>query len=407
MAKINKNFKKLQKNYLFIDIAKRTKAFIEANPGVTVLRLGIGDTTEPIPPVVIAGMHAGVEKLSKRETYTGYDDNLGNPRLKQAFVDWYQQRGVSLDTSEICIGDGGKPDSGNIQSIFSPKNIIAVSDPVYPVYVDSNVIAGRTGTYANGKYKGVVYMPLTSKNNFIPKVPDVKVDLIYLCSPNNPTGGVMSKKDLERFVKYARKNKSVIIFDSAYSMYIKDSDLPRSIYEIEGAKSCAIEISSFSKWAGFTGVRLGWTIVPKELVSEDSEKGELHAMWFRRQTTMFNGASNIAQEGGIAVLSKQGQKQCQQLVDYYMGNAQLIRNTFLKLGFTVYGGENAPYIWLKTPTGYSSWEFFDKVLSETHIVGTPGSGFGSCGEGYFRLSAFGKRENIEKAVKSIQKNLKL
>ena len=398
MAKINKNFQKLEKNYLFIEIAKRTKAFVAAHPEASILKLGIGNTTEPLPPSIIKGLKTGVDKLAQRETYTGYGDEQGDTRLRQAVDFWYKKLGVTLDSSEIFISDGAKPDTANIQSIFSLENIIAVQDPVYPVYVDSNLLSGKSD---------IVYMPCTKENNFIPSLPKGKVDLIYICSPNNPTGAVMSKKQLKEFVDYAIKNKAIIIFDPAYSTYIKDKDLPRSIYEIENAEKCAIEIGSFSKSAGFTGVRLGFTVVPKGLIAEDSQPGEINALWNRRQTTMFNGASNIVQEGGLAVLSEEGQKETQKIVDYYMENAGIIKNGLEKMGLEVYGGENAPYIWIKTPGKLSSWEFFDKLLNETHVVGTPGSGFGSKGEGYFRLSAFGHREDIEKAVKSIQENLKI
>lgn len=398
MAKINKNFQKLEKNYLFREIAKRTKEFLEKNPDAVILKLGIGNTTEPLPPAIIHGLKSGVEKLSKRETYTGYNDDHKDIKLREAILNWYKKQGVDLDVSEIFISDGAKPDTANIQSIFSLNNIVAVQNPVYPVYVDSNILSGRDK---------IVYMKCNEKNDFIPDPPRGKVDLLYLCNPNNPTGVVMGKKQLKKFVDYALKNKAIIIYDPAYATFMKDKELPRSIYEIKAAEKCAIEIGSFSKWAGFTGVRLGWSVVPNSLIAEDTEPGELNAMWSRRQTTMFNGASNIVQEGGLAVLSKEGLRQAQRIVDYYMGNARLIKSTLSKMGLAVYGGENAPYIWIKTPGKLTSWEFFDKLLNETHVVGTPGSGFGSEGEGYFRLSAFGHREDIKKAVKSIEENLKI
>lgn len=400
MAKINDNFKKLQASYLFSDIAKRTKSFSEANPGVEILKLGIGNTTEPLPPTVVKGLMEGVKKLSQVDTYTGYGDEQGNTKLRQEIAQWYQARGVKLDAQEVFVSDGSKADSANIQSIFSQDTVVAITDPVYPVYVDSNVISGRTGEFKDGVYEGLVYMKCLPENDFFPELPSQKVDLIYICSPNNPTGAVATKEQLQKFVDYAQKIKAVIIFDAAYSEYIKDPKLPKSIYQIEGAKKCAIEIQSFSKYAGFTGVRLGWTVVPMEL-------GELNKLWNRRQTTMFNGASNIAQEGGLAALSEAGQKECQELIEYYMKNAEIIKEGLKSLGLEVYGGENAPYIWLKTPHNLSSWEFFDKLLNECHVVGTPGSGFGPSGEGYFRLSAFGHRENIQKAIKSIKENLKL
>ena len=307
----------------------------------------------------------------------------------------------------MFVSDGAKPDSANIQSIFSSFSVIAVQDPAYPVYVDSNVIAGHTGQ-ANGiVYEKILYMPCKEENGFFPEVPKEKVDLIYLCSPNNPTGAVATKEQLKGFVDYAIKNKAVIIFDSAYSSYISDKSLPKSIYEIDRAKECAIEISSFSKSAGFTGVRLGWCIVPKSLVAEDASFGKINSLWNRRQTTMFNGASNIAQEGGLAALTEDGLQENQRIIDYYMENAKIIHSTLSEMGFKVYGGINAPYLWVKTPNNMMSWEFFDKMLSEAHVVITPGSGFGPAGEGYFRVSAFGHRENIVEAVTNIKNNLKI
>lgn len=407
MAKVNKNFDKLQGSYLFSEIAKRVKQFQEKNPGVEVLRLGIGNTTQPLTPTIIKGLKKGVEKLGKLKTYSGYGDEQGSVLLRKALVKWYAKRNVQLDVSEIFISDGAKSDSANIQSLFGLDNVVAVSDPVYPVYVDSNVIAGRTGRVRNGLYEGVVYMEATPQNGFVPKPPNSKADIIYLCSPNNPTGAVASKSQLEKFVDYARKHNAVIIFDAAYSEYITDPLLPKTIYETPGAKEFAIEINSFSKFAGFTGVRLGWTIVPINLRVEKTKSGELNAMWNRRQTTMFNGASNIVQEGGLAALSEKGQEECRRIVRYYMENAKIIKRGLEKIGLTVYGGENAPYIWMKAPGGMSSWEFFDKLLTETHVVGTPGSGFGPGGEGYFRLSAFGHRDNVTKALESIQRNLML
>ncbi len=397
MAKINSHYKNLAQSYLFSEIAKRTKAFLQANPESEILRLGIGNTTEPIVPVVIEGLKFGVEKLSNVKTYTGYGEEQGDSRLRQAISDWYKKRKLEIPADEIFVSDGAKTDCANISSIFSTNSIIAVSDPVYPVYVDANVIAG----------KKIVYLEGNLNNGFIPKPPNGKVDLIFICSPNNPTGAVATKEQLREFVDYAIRNKAVIIFDAAYSEYIQDKDLPKSIYEIEGAKKCAIEIQSFSKSAGFTGVRLGWTIVPKQLKIEDSKEGEINKIWNRRQTTMFNGASNIAQEGGLAVLSNEGQRQCHRLITYYMDNAKIIKKAVESLGLVAFGGVNAPYIWIKCPKGLTSWEFFDKLLNETHVVGTPGAGFGKMGEGYFRLSAFGHRENVEKAVKNIKDNLKL
>lgn len=398
MATVNKNFSKLGGNYLFSEIAKRTQAFIEKNPGVDIMRLGIGNTTEALPHTIIEGLKKGVEKLAKKETYTGYGDEQGDVSLRNALSDWYKERKISIQPAEIFISDGAKPDSANIQQIFGLNNIIAVQDPVYPVYVDSNIIAGR---------HNVFYMPCIEENGFVPNVPNKKVDLIYMCSPNNPTGSVLTKKQLKEFVDYARKHKAIIIFDGAYCQYITDSSLPKSIYEVEGSKECAIEINSFSKSAGFTGVRLGWTIVPLDLICEDAKPGVLNGAWNRRTVTMFNGASNIAQVGGLAVLSKEGQKECREIIQYYMENARIIKNALKKMNLKVFGGENAPYIWIKTPNSMTSWEFFDKLLSDAHVVGAPGSGFGPHGEGYFRLSVFGHRENILKAVKSMQENLRI
>lgn len=398
MATINTNFKKLSGNYLFAEIAKRTKQFVVFHQDIEVLRLGIGNTTEPLSPLVIKGLELGVKKLSNVKTYTGYGDEQGDVRLREALVDWYKDRGIKLELSEVFISDGAKPDTANIQQIFGNNNVIAVQDPVYPVYVDSNIIAGK---------KHILSMPCTQENGFVPLPPKTKVDIIYICSPNNPTGAAMTKQQLKAFVDYAIQHKAVIIFDAAYSEFISDKKLPRSIYEIPNAKKCAIEINSFSKMAGFTGVRLGWTVVPLDLVVEGTKKGDVHALWNRRQATMFNGASNIVQEGGLAVLSKQGQRECKKIIEYYMKNAKIIKKALEKLELKTFGGKNAPYIWLKTPRGLRSWGFFDKLLNEAHVVGTPGSGFGPGGEGYFRLSAFGHRENIEKAVKSIQQNLKL
>ncbi len=407
MATINPNYGKLEAGYLFPEIGRRTREFLAAHPGVTVMRLGIGNTTEPLPPSIIEGLRRGVDKLAKVETYTGYGDEQGNANLREALAARYAGYGVTLDPDEFFVSDGAKPDSANIQSIFGADNIVAVQDPAYPVYVDSNVIAGRTGRSVNGQYEGFIYMPCTRENGFFPDVPSRKADLLYICSPNNPTGTVATKEQLAGFVAYALKHKAVIIFDAAYAAYIADPALPRTIYEIDGARECAIEINSFSKEAGFTGVRLGWTVVPRTLACENGEPGALHRLWFRRQTTMFNGASNIVQEGGLAALSETGQRECQAMIDYYMTNAKVIREGLESIGIEVFGGMNAPYIWMATPGGMRSWEFFDKLLNEAHVVGTPGSGFGPSGEGYFRLSAFGHAGDVKRAVRSIQENLKL
>lgn len=407
MAKVNGNYAKLQAGYLFPEIAKRTREFIEKNPDAQVMRLGIGDTTEPLAPSVIAGLHRGVDALAATETYTGYGDSEGCLELREAICARYRGYGVNLGQDEIFVGDGAKSDSANIQSIFSPDAVVAFQDPAYPVYVDSNVISGRTAGGTKGMYEGFVYMPCTEENGFFPAVPEEKVDLIYVCSPNNPTGAAATLSQLKTFVDYAHEHKAIIIYDAAYAAFISDRRLPRSIYEVADASDCAIEINSLSKEAGFTGVRLGWTIVPKDLTCEDAAPGDLNGLWMRRQTTMFNGASNVVQQGAIAVFTEQGQKECAETVAYYMKNAAHIREGLQSIGIECYGGDNAPYVWMKTPGAISSWEFFDKLLNETHVVGTPGSGFGPSGEGFFRLSAFGHAADIERAVSSIKDSLEL
>ena len=407
MARINKNYNKLAAGYLFPEIARRTNAFLEQNAGAKVLRLGIGDTTEPIVPAVLDGLHSGVDALGNTETYSGYGPSEGVNELREGLAKLYSERGVNLDSSEFFVSDGAKSDSANIQGIFSEDCVVAVQDPAYPVYVDSNVISGRTGEATDAGYEGLVYMPCTEENGFFPDLPDRKVDLIYICSPNNPTGAVATKEQLKTFVDYANDHKAIIFYDSAYASFITDPELPRSIYEVDGAETCAIEFNSFSKTAGFTGVRLAWTIVPKACLTEDSEAGKLHALWTRRQNTFFNGAANIVQAGGIAALSPEGRSQTDAQVSFYLENARIINEGLKSLGITTYGGGNAPYVWLKTPGGISSWDFFDKLLTECHVVGTPGSGFGPAGEGFFRLSAFGHRENVEKAVSSVKEKLQL
>jgi LL-diaminopimelate aminotransferase len=394
MARINPHYSKVAEGYFSAEIAKRARPFLDANPGVEIYKLGIGNTTEPLVPSVLAGLREGVRKLGERETYTGYGDEQGDTRLRTDVAAWYRERNIGIEPSEVFVSDGAKADCANILSIFSEDSVVAIGDPVYPVYRDASLISG----------KQVVYMPALEKDGFIPEIPRGKVDVIFLCSPNNPTGAVATHKQLEEFVAYAQKNKALIIFDAAYSEYIRDLALPKSIYEIAGAKTCAIEIQSFSKSAGFTGVRLGWTVVPKELQTEDGPAGILNQYWNRRQTTMFNGASNIVQEGGLAVLSPEGQKETHEQVDYYMENVRIIREGLKAAGFIVSGGINAPYIWLKTPEGLSSWEFFDELLAKAHVITTPGVVFGQNGEGYMRISAFGHREDVEKAVRSIQKN---
>ncbi|WP_321301403.1 LL-diaminopimelate aminotransferase [uncultured Sphaerochaeta sp.] len=409
MATINTNFQKLASGYLFPEIARRTKVWQESNPGVEVLRLGIGNTTEALPPAVCDAMKEKITKLSDRATYSGYGDEQGDTALREALVRYYGRYGVELKSTEFFVSDGAKSDAANIQDLFSSGNVVAIQDPAYPVYVDSNVVGGRTGLFnkEKGLYDGFVYLSSTEENGFIPSPPQQKVDLIYLCSPNNPTGAVATHAQLKAFVDYAIEHKSIIIFDSAYSEYVTEEGYPRSIYEVEGAKRCAIEINSFSKFSGFTGVRLGWTIVPEELECEDAPSGLLNSMWNRRQCTFFNGASNIAQAGGLAALEGDGYDQSRALVEYYLENARIIREGLEKVGLRVYGGVNSPYIWAKTPNGMDSWEFFDILLDKCHVVVTPGGGFGPSGAAFVRVSSYGHRENVIKAMAQIEENLQV
>jgi len=408
MARTNPHYDTLAAGYLFPEIARRARAFAAAHPGVKLHRLGIGDTTEPLPPTVIAGLHAGVDRLASVATYTGYGDYEGDPPIREAIARHYRRRGVEIGLDEIFVSDGAKPDSGNIQSVFAPDSVVAVQDPAYPVYVDTNVIAGRGGAFdpAAQQYRGLVYLPCTADNGFFPDLPAAPVDLVYLCSPNNPTGAVATREQLARFVAFARARRAVIVFDAAYSAFIRDPELPRSIFEIEGARECAIEIHSFSKTAGFTGVRLGWTVVPRDLTLEDGEPGKVNRLWRRRQSTFFNGPSNVVQAGGVAALSDAGLAECQVVIDHYLENARLIRAGLRSMGLVCHGGENAPYVWLETPGRMPSWAFFDRLLEEAHVISTPGSGFGPGGEGYMRLSAFGHRADIEAAVASIRDGLR-
>ena len=409
MATINTNFQKLASGYLFPEIARRTKVWQESNPGVEVLRLGIGNTTEALPPAVCDAMREKIKMLSDRATYSGYGDEQGDTALREALVRYYGRYGVELKSTEFFVSDGAKSDAANIQDLFSSENVVAIQDPAYPVYVDSNVVGGRTGLFnkEKGLYDGFVYLSSTEENGFIPSPPEQKVDLIYLCSPNNPTGAVATHAQLKAFVDYAIEHKSIIIFDSAYSEYVTEEGYPRSIYEVEGAKRCAIEINSFSKFSGFTGVRLGWTIVPEELECEDAPSGLLNSMWNRRQCTFFNGASNIAQAGGLAALEGEGYDQSRALVEYYLENARIIREGLEKVGLRVYGGVNSPYIWAKTPNGMDSWEFFDILLDKCHVVVTPGGGFGPSGAAFVRVSSYGHRENVIKAMAQIEENLQV
>lgn len=402
MYKINDNFQKLPGSYLFSTIAKKVAAYQQTNPNKEIIKLGIGDVTQPLAPAIIEALHKAVDEMGNAETFRGYPPEGGYDFLRNIIASTdYKARGCDISADEIFVSDGAKSDSANIQELFSLDSRIAVTDPVYPVYVDSNVMAGRTGEYdpKTEMWSNVIYMPSTAENGFVPKLPKEVPDMIYLCLPNNPTGTTLTKDELQVWVDYANKNGSVIIFDAAYEAYISEADVPHSIYECEGAKTCAIELRSFSKNAGFTGVRLGFTVVPKELKCGDVS---LHAMWARRHGTKFNGAPYIVQRAGEAVYSEAGKAQLKDQVAYYMNNAKTIKEGLAAAGYTVYGGVNAPYIWLKTPENMNSWEFFDFLLENANVVGTPGSGFGPSGEGYFRLTAFGNYENTVKALERIK-----
>ncbi len=403
MFKVNENYQKLPGSYLFSTIAKKVSAFAEANPEKDIIRLGIGDVPQPLAPAVIEAMHKAVDEMGKAETFHGYAPDLGYEFLRNAIAKHdYQQRGCDIAPDEIFVSDGAKSDSANIQEIFGADNKIAVCDPVYPVYVDSNVMSGRTGVYdaKTETWSDVIYMPCTMENGFVPEFPKQTPDMIYLCLPNNPTGTTITRGQLQEWVDYANKVGAVIIYDGAYEAYISEQDVAHSIYECQGARTCAIELKSFSKNAGFTGVRLGYTVIPKELKCKDVS---LHGMWARRHGTKFNGAPYIVQRAGEATYSKEGKAQLKEQVAYYMKNASVIKEGLIEAGYTVFGGVNAPYIWLKTPGQMSSWEFFDYLLERANVVGTPGSGFGPSGEGYFRLTAFGSRENTLAAIERVKK----
>jgi len=411
MATINPHYQKLKAGYLFPEIGRRVKEFSAQNPKAEVIRLGIGDVVLPLPKACREAIKSAVDELGEANSFRGYGPEQGYEFLRNAIAkNDYQDKGVQVDSSEIFISDGSKCDTGNIQEIFDLKNKIAVVDPVYPVYIDTNVMAGRTGEGSDsGHYAGIVYIPSTAENNFTPLPPKEKVDLIYLCSPNNPTGTVLTHENLKTWVNYARKNKSILFFDGAYEAFITNKNIPHSIFEVEGAREVAIEFRSFSKNAGFTGTRCAFTVIPKELKAEN-QKGEavsVHALWNRRHTTKFNGVSYPVQKGAEAVYSPEGKKQVRELIVYYLENARLIREGLTSLGMEVYGGVDAPYVWFKTPNGVSSWDFFDLLLKEAHVVGTPGSGFGPSGEGYFRLSSFGFKKNIVEAVNRIKSKLSL
>jgi LL-diaminopimelate aminotransferase len=402
MTYINDNYLKLTAGYLFAEIARRVKKFCDENPSAKVIRLGIGDVTEPLCPAVIQAMHAAVDEMAMRSSFRGYGPEQGYDFLREAIAkNDFQSRGANIDADEIFVSDGSKCDSANVLDVFGAGNVVAVLDPVYPVYVDTNVMAGHTGPAdATGRYGGLVYLPVTAENDFVPDLPKQHVDLIYLCYPNNPTGMVATKEMLKRWVDYAHENGSIILYDAAYEAFITDPSIPHSIYEIDGAREVALEFRSFSKTAGFTGVRCAFTVIPKDLKGKtrDGHEASIHSLWNRRHSTKFNGVSYPVQRGAEAIYSPEGKRQTRETIAFYLTNAKLVREALTKLGIKAYGGINAPYVWLKTPGGLSSWDFFDKLLREAHLVGTPGSGFGTCGEGYFRLSAFNSRANVEEAT---------
>ena len=405
MARINENYLKLKAGYLFPEIGRRVAAFQKANPDAKVIKLGIGDVTRPLVPAVVDAMRAAVDEMGSDAGFRGYGPEQGYDFLIDAIREHdYASRGVEIGRDEIFVSDGSKCDSGNIQEIFATDSVVALTDPVYPVYLDTNVMAGRTGAAGDdGRYAGIVYMPTTAENDFTPALPKEHVDLIYLCSPNNPTGAAATKEQLATWVQHAKKTGAVILFDAAYEAFISDPKIPHSIYEIEGAREVAIEFRSFSKTAGFTGTRCAFTVVPKEVTASagNGERVALNGLWNRRHTTKFNGVSYPIQRAAAATYSPEGHRQTRDIIAFYMENARLIREGLQRAGYTVYGGVNAPYIWLRTPAGTSSWEFFDKLLGTANVVGTPGSGFGPSGEGYFRLSAFNSRANVEEAIARI------
>jgi LL-diaminopimelate aminotransferase len=402
MIRINENYTKLKASYLFADIARRVGAYTSAHPDKPVIRLGIGDVTEPLPPACVEALHAATDEMANRATFRGYGPEQGYSFLRDLVSQRdYADRGCRIDPDEIFISDGSKCDCGNIQEIFANDIRLAIPDPVYPVYVDTNVMAGRTGASIEGRYEGILYLESTAANGYVPAVPDAPADLVYLCFPNNPTGAVATKAQLTAWVDYARRNKAVLLFDSAYEAYIRDPAIPRSIYEIDGARDVAIEFRSFSKTAGFTGTRCAYTVVPKTLMAWDraGNAHALHALWNRRHTTKFNGVAYPIQKAAAAIYSDEGRRQTRGLTDFYLGNAQLVRAAMAKLGFKCVGGDNAPYIWVNV--GRDSWQFFDLLLEKAQVVCTPGAGFGKCGEGHIRISAFNSRENVERALERI------
>lgn len=406
MALVNEHFLKLPNNYLFSDIAKKVNAFKVSHPKTDLIRLGIGDVTRPLPQASIEAMHKAVDELANKETFHGYGPEQGYDFLIDAVIrNDYAPRGVYLEPGEVFISDGAKSDTGNIGDILRHDNSIGVTDPIYPVYIDSNVMCGRAGILEDGRWSNVVYLPCLSENNFVPEIPDRRIDILYLCYPNNPTGTVISKAELKKWVNYALENDTLILYDAAYEAYIQDPDIPHSIYEIKGAKKVAIEFRSFSKTAGFTGVRCGYTVVPKELTAAtlEGERIPLNRMWNRRQCTKFNGTSYITQRGAEAIYTPEGKKQVKAIIQYYMANARIMKEALESTGLKVFGGENAPYLWVKTPGEVNSWKFFEQMLYEANVVGTPGVGFGPSGEGYIRLTAFEERADCEEAMKRIRK----
>ena len=406
MALINEHFLKLQNNYLFSDIAKKVNSFKVTHPKDKIIRMGIGDVTQPLAPAVIEAMHKAVDDLASTENFHGYGPEQGYSFLIDAIIkNDYASRGVFLEPGEVFVSDGAKSDCGNIGDILRHDNSVGVTDPIYPVYIDSNVMCGRAGVLEeNGQWSNVTYMPCTAENDFIPEIPDKRIDIVYLCYPNNPTGTTLTKPELKKWVDYALDNDTLILFDAAYEAFIQEDDVPHSIYEIKGAKKCAIEFRSFSKTAGFTGVRCGYTVVPKELTAAtlEGERIPLNKLWNRRQCTKFNGTSYITQRGAEAIYTAEGKAQVKATIDYYMENARIMREGLQSAGFKVYGGVNAPYIWLKTPDNTGSWRFFEQLLYEVNVVGTPGVGFGPSGEGYLRLTAFGEREDCIEAMRRIR-----
>jgi LL-diaminopimelate aminotransferase len=408
MAKINSNYQKLQASYLFSEIAKRVKTFTGENPQAKIIRLGIGDVVLPLPPPIVAALKDAADEMGRKEGFKGYGPEQGYDFLLEAIAAHYRSQGAEVAADEVFVSDGSKCDSGNMQEIFAVDNIVAVTDPVYPVYVDTNVMAGRTDAAdASGRYGKLVYLPATAENGFDPPLPDRKVDLIYLCSPNNPTGSVIPRTSLARWIEYARQNEAVILYDAAYEAFIREPGQVHSIYELPGAREVAIEFRSLSKTAGFTGTRCAYTVIPKQLTArnDQGERVALHGLWNRRHTTKFNGTSYPIQRAAHATFLPEGKAAIEANIAYYMENARIIREGLSAAGYSVFGGVNAPYIWVRVPAGMNSWGFFDKLLRQAHVVGTPGSGFGSCGEGYFRLSAFGFRDNVEEAVERIRTRL--